>query len=99
MEYNNENRGALWKNDRRDDEKFPHYKGSLNVEGVDFWISAWLKESKDGTKFMSLSIKSKDQKEVKAPAPAREVSIIYHKSHLKVHLIEALKIINERTNK
>jgi len=67
MEYNNENRGALWKNDRRDDEKFPHYKGSLNVEGVDFWISAWLKEGKDGTKFMSLSVKAKDQKEAKAP--------------------------------
>ncbi|UMB55019.1 hydrogen peroxide-inducible genes activator [Lutibacter sp. A64] len=30
-------------------------------------------------------------KEFKKPAPAREVSIIYHKSHLKVHLIEALK--------
>lgn len=60
MEYNNENRGALWKNDRRDDEKFPHYKGSLNVEGVDFWISAWLKEGKDGTKFMSLSVKNKN---------------------------------------
>jgi uncharacterized protein (DUF736 family) len=68
MEYDNNNRGALFKNERRDDEKFPHYKGSLNVEGVDFWISAWLKESKDGAKFMSLSIKSKDQKEVKAPA-------------------------------
>ena len=60
MEYNNENRGALWKNDRRDDEKFPHYKGSLNVEGVDFWISAWIKEGKDGTKFMSLSVKNKN---------------------------------------
>jgi uncharacterized protein (DUF736 family) len=67
MEYNNENRGALFKNERRDDEKFPHYKGSLNVEGVDFWISAWLKESKDGAKFMSLSIKAKDQKEAKQP--------------------------------
>ena len=67
MEYNNENRGALFKNERRDDEKFPHYKGSLNVEGVDFWISAWLKESKDGAKFMSLSIKAKDQKETKSP--------------------------------
>ena len=67
MEYNNENRGALFKNERRDDEKFPNYKGSLNVEGVDFWISAWLKESKDGAKFMSLSIKAKDQKEAKSP--------------------------------
>ena len=30
-------------------------------------------------------------REFKEPAPAREVSIIYHKSHLKIHLIEALK--------
>lgn len=30
-------------------------------------------------------------KEFKPPAPAREVSIIYHKSHLKIHLIDALK--------
>jgi hypothetical protein len=67
MEYDNTNRGSLFNNERRDDEKFPHYKGSLNVEGVDFWISAWLKESKDGAKFMSLSIKAKDQKEVKQP--------------------------------
>ncbi|WP_111707443.1 hydrogen peroxide-inducible genes activator [Lutibacter citreus] len=30
-------------------------------------------------------------KEFKKPAPAREVSLIYHKSHLKIHLIDALK--------
>ena len=36
MEYDNTNRGSLFKNDRKDDAKFPDYKGSLNVEGVDF---------------------------------------------------------------
>jgi len=30
-------------------------------------------------------------KEFKAPVPAREVSLIYHKSHLKIQLIEVLK--------
>jgi LysR family hydrogen peroxide-inducible transcriptional activator len=42
----------------------------------------------------TLDLNNEDKKflkEFKAPAPAREVSIIYHKSHLKVHLIEALK--------
>ena len=42
----------------------------------------------------TLDLNEKDKvflKEFKEPAPAREVSIIYHKSHLKVHLIEALK--------
>jgi len=60
MEYDNSNRGSLFKNDRKDDVKFPDYKGSLNVDGVEFWLSAWIKVSKDGQKFMSLSIKNKN---------------------------------------
>lgn len=60
MEYDNTNRGSLFKNDRKDDAKFPDYKGSLNVDGVEYWLSAWLKLSKDGQKFMSLSIKNKN---------------------------------------
>ena len=60
MEYDNNNRGSLFKNDRKDDAKFPDYKGSLNVVGVEYWLSAWLKLSKDGAKFMSLSIKNKN---------------------------------------
>jgi uncharacterized protein (DUF736 family) len=59
MEYNT-NRGSLFKNDRKDDAKFPDYKGRLNVDGVEYWLSAWLKLSKDGQKFMSLSIKNKN---------------------------------------
>jgi len=30
------------------------------VDGVEYWLSAWLKVSKDGAKFMSLSIKNKN---------------------------------------
>ena len=60
MEYNNNNRGSLFKNDRKDDAKFPDYKGSINVDGTDYWLSAWIKISKDGNKFMSLSVKNKN---------------------------------------
>ena len=60
MEYDNTNRGSLFKNDRKDDAKFPDYKGSVNVEGVEYWLSAWIKLSKDGQKFMSLSIKNEN---------------------------------------
>ena len=60
MEYDNTNRVSLFKNDRQDDAKFPDYKGSVNVEGVEYWLSAWIKLSKDGQKFMSLSIKNKN---------------------------------------
>jgi uncharacterized protein (DUF736 family) len=60
MEYDTTNRGSLFKNDRKDDAKFPDYKGSINVDGTDYWLSAWIKISKDGNKFMSLSVKNKN---------------------------------------
>ena len=59
MEYDSTNRGSLFKNDRKDDAKFPDYKGSINVDGTVYWLSAWIKVSKDGAKFMSLSVKNK----------------------------------------
>ncbi len=59
MEYDNTNRGVLFKNDRKDSEKHPDYKGNINVGGVEFWLSAWIKEGAKG-KFMSLSIQQKE---------------------------------------
>lgn len=62
-EYSNENRGVLFKNDRKESDSHPDYKGSLNVAGVEHWIDAWIKVKKDGSgKFMSLSIKPKQAK-------------------------------------
>lgn len=66
MEYDNTDRGILSKNEDRQKDTHPHYKGSLNVNGVEFWISGWLKTSeKTGKKFMSLSVKPKDAAPVK----------------------------------
>lgn len=56
MEYDNTNRGALFKNDKKETEKQPDYKGKINVNGQDFYLSAWIKNAKDGGKFMSLSV-------------------------------------------
>jgi hypothetical protein len=66
MEYDNTDRGILSKNEDRQKDTHPHYKGSLNVNGVDLWISGWLKTSeKTGKKFISLSVKPKDAAPVK----------------------------------
>lgn len=70
MDYDNTNRGSLFKNDRKDDAKFPDYKGSLNVDGTEYWLSAWIKVSKDGNKFMSLSIKNKNADSVQSKKKA-----------------------------
>jgi hypothetical protein len=68
--YDNTNRGALFKNDRKADDKDRDYAGTLNVGGVEYWVSAWLNTSKkNGAKYLSLSIKPKD--EARAAKPTR----------------------------
>ena len=67
----NDNSGALFKNDRKEQEKQPDYKGSLTVNGSEYWISAWLNESKSGQKYMGLKVNLKEQQQAPA-APKNE---------------------------
>jgi hypothetical protein len=56
-----ENSGSLFKNERKTTDKHPDYTGSGLIEGVDMWISAWVKPAKEGKKpFMSLAFSRKD---------------------------------------
>lgn len=71
MAYDNTNRGALFRNDRKEKETQPDYTGSLNVGGVEFFLDAWLKTAESGRKFMSVSVKRKDKKPEAAPVPAQ----------------------------
>jgi hypothetical protein len=72
MAYDNTNTGILSRNDRKEADSHPDFKGQINVAGVDYWLSGWVKERKDGTgKFFSLSVKPKDGKPAPKPAPAK----------------------------
>lgn len=71
-QYDNTNRGALFKNDEKR-ENGPDYSGSLNVGGVEHFLDAWIKTSQAGRKFMSVSVKPKQQQGA-APASSRQRS-------------------------
>lgn len=70
MSYDNTNSGVLFKNDRKEKDTHPDYKGSINVNGVDYWLSAWIKDGQKG-KFMSMSVKPKEEAS-HSPAGARQ---------------------------
>ena len=67
-DYDDTNRGALFKNDKKESDNHPDYKGSINVGGTEYWLSSWLKKSKAGATYMSLSVKAKDDAPAKPAA-------------------------------
>ena len=72
MEYDNNNRGALFKAKEKKGEKSPDYTGTITVNNVEMKLSAWIKESKAGTKYFSLAVSDKDgQYESKSNARPR----------------------------
>jgi hypothetical protein len=58
-EYDNTNTFVLFKNDKGDNPKRPDYAGTMNVDGIEFRMSGWIRESAKG-KFVSGSVQLKD---------------------------------------
>jgi len=72
MEYDNTNRGIISRNERKEKDSHPDMKGTINIDGVDYWLSGWTKTKKDGSgKFLSLSVEPKEQKMAGKPAAKR----------------------------
>ena len=80
MTYDNTNKGILGRNKRKEKETHPDHSGSINIEGRDFWLSAWIKtNSTTGDKFFSLSVKPKEQSQ--SATSKRESAHIKDKSN------------------
>lgn len=45
-DYDNTNKGIISKNDRKTTDKHPDISGSLNVEGIEYFIDGWQRQSK-----------------------------------------------------
>lgn len=62
-EYDNNMSGVLFRNTDKDPKKnpkWPDYQGSAEVDGIEYWLSAWIKEGRKG-KFFSIAFKPKDE--------------------------------------
>lgn len=71
MAYDNTNTGALFKAKEQKTDKHPGYTGTINVNGEEFWLAGWVKESKAGEKYFSLQVKPKDAKPAPKEAPKK----------------------------
>jgi hypothetical protein len=72
--FDNTNRGVLFnERDRKQTDKDRDYGGRINIAGQDYWLSAWLKTSKKGLKFLSLSAKAMEPQRAESAEPDDEI--------------------------
>lgn len=63
-----DNSGSLFKNDRKEQDNHPDYTGTAKIKGQDYYISAWVKEGRNGgKKFFSFAFKPKLQSDRASP--------------------------------
>lgn len=55
MEYDNTNRGVLFIKNKKN-EKQPDYEGKIDIEGKEWALAGWKKQSAKGTNFLSLKV-------------------------------------------
>ena len=61
-----ENKGSMFPNDQDGNQNRPVYKGTINIEGTLYTISAWNNEAKSGKKYLGLQVQLPLKREERA---------------------------------
>jgi len=61
-----DNSGVIFRNEDKSKDTDRDYRGSATIDGREFWVSGWVREAKNGSKFLKFSFKPKDAPKEKA---------------------------------
>lgn len=72
-QYDNTNKGAIWKNTDKQKDTQPDFKGSLNVDGVEYFLNAWKRKEGASEKSPALNFSvMKKESNNEIPFPKEE---------------------------
>ena len=54
-DFDNTNKGVIFKNDQKGNDKSPSYRGKGNFKGVDFELACWVKQDKNGNSYFTVA--------------------------------------------
>ena len=65
-DFDNTNRGAVWKNDRKSKDTDADFTGSINIEGKEYWLNAWHrdKDASDKSPALKFTVRAKQSNQV-----------------------------------
>jgi hypothetical protein len=73
-DFDETNRGSIWKNEKKQKDTHPDFTGSLNVNGEEFWVSAWKRKEGASAKAPALSFSIQPKDESRQPAQTKQQS-------------------------
>lgn len=71
MAYDNNMTGAMFKNDKGDNPKRPDMRGSIEIDGVKYWLSGWSRVADKGKYAGQKYLSIKAQLDDTAAQPAK----------------------------
>jgi hypothetical protein len=63
--------GALFKNNDKTAETHAHAKGSITIDGKEYWLSAWTNTKDNGEKWQKLKATPKNANNTRAPVASK----------------------------
>ena len=77
-QYDNTNRGQIWGNDKKETDRHPDFKGDINIEGKEYWLSAWKRKPDANPKApaLSFSVQAKDAPQAAPAQPAQPSNFV-----------------------
>ena len=72
MSYDNTNKGAIWQNKAKEKDTHPDFKGEANVNGVEYWVSAWRRGPDANPKAPALKFSFTLKEAKPKPEPAQD---------------------------
>jgi hypothetical protein len=55
-----DNSGSVFQNERKEKDTHPDRTGQAKIGGVDYWVSGWIKQDRNGKPYLSLAFKPKE---------------------------------------
>lgn len=62
QEYDNSNSVTVWTNEDARGDNDPAFKGTAEVDGVEYWAAAWTAKQKDGRRRINIKLTPKEDK-------------------------------------
>jgi uncharacterized protein (DUF736 family) len=72
-DYDNTNKGVLFTQENKESDRHPDFTGKVDVNGTEYRIAAWKRQSQKGLNYLSLSISEPQLAVASNPQPADDI--------------------------